>query len=125
MGKLETGGKGEQLATEFLRKHGYRVIERNYHCRIGEVDIIAREGKELVFVEVRTRESVDFGEPEESIDLSKQKRLVKLSYYYIIEHALESIPWRIDVVTVRLSPDAKPEIRLLKNAVSDDRTYRA
>lgn len=125
MGRHETGSNGEKLALKFLEKQGYRVMERNYHCRIGEIDIVAKDGKELVFVEVRTKGSFDFGEPEESVNIPKRKRLVRLSYYYVIEHGLEAVPWRIDLVTVRLRPGTKPEIRLLKNAVGDDNAFES
>ena len=94
-------------------------METNFHCPHGEIDIVAREGDWLVFVEVKTRRSRSFGRPEESITQSKKEKLKRSAEAYIQEH--EGLPkdWRIDVVAVEMGhPDYPPHIRLIRNAVS-------
>ncbi|MFC1917736.1 YraN family protein [Chloroflexota bacterium] len=75
MKRRDTGLLGERLAREFLEKQGYRVIESNYRCADGEIDIVARHGDDLVFVEVRSKRGRGFGTPEESITPAKMKKL--------------------------------------------------
>jgi putative endonuclease len=114
------GDLGERLAAEFLRKRGYVIIERNYRCSVGEIDLVARDGDELVFVEVRTRRGQVLGSPEESVTAAKQRKLIEVAETYRQEH--QSLPesWRIDVVAVQLSPAGKLErIDLIRNAVTE------
>lgn len=107
------------MARKHLEKLGYSILETNFRCREGEIDIVAREGGCLVFVEVKTRRSRTFGTPEESITPLKQERLVQLAEAYLQER--EGLPedWRIDVVTIEMgNPRSPPDIHLIKNAVS-------
>ena len=112
------GDWGERAASEYLEREGYRVIETNYRCQWGEVDLIVRKGGCVVFVEVRTRTGNAFGTPEESLTSRKQERLVATAQTYLQEVGLEDGEWRIDLITVRPGHQAgAPEIRHFANAV--------
>jgi len=97
-----TGAHGEQLAADYLRRQGYEIVARNWRCAKGEVDIIAREGETLVFVEVRTRRGTRLGSPEESITPAKQARLVSVARTYLAETDCAADDWRIDVIAIVL-----------------------
>jgi putative endonuclease len=118
-----TGARGEVLAADYLRRAGYTIIDMNWRCRRGELDIIARDGATLVFVEVRTRSSARLGSPEESVTPAKQRRLAELAATYLLfqENAGEpwTGPWRIDVVALQLGgrPAAMPALNHLINAI--------
>jgi putative endonuclease len=115
------GALGERIAREHIEKLGYRVIETNFRCHEGEIDIIAREGEELVFVEVRTRRGLDFGSPEESITVSKREKLIEVANAYLQSHEGSPSSWRIDVVAVELGPGgAISRVELIQNAVNGD-----
>jgi len=120
MSKRETGLKGEKLACEFLGKNGYDIIERNYRCPEGEIDVIARQKDALVFVEVRTKTSRKFGTPEESITPVKAARLRTLAARY--GQSNKNLPeiWRIDVVAIQMNKDGRASrIEIIENAVSE------
>jgi putative endonuclease len=117
-GRRGVGARGEKLAADFLEKKGYIILQRNYRCREGEIDIIAQQGECLVFVEVRTRKSPGFGTPEESISFSKKEKLVSLTDIYL--QNCESLPpsWRIDVVAVELnSRNTVSRLEHIENAI--------
>jgi putative endonuclease len=101
----EDGRFGEQLAAEQLVARGYRLLERNYRCPLGELDLITEKQGELVFVEVRTKRQPCLFRPEDSISLDKARRLVRLAEYYMATSGRGDGPWRIDVVAVELGPD--------------------
>ena len=103
------GHRGEEIASWFLGEKGYQILSTNYRCRWGEVDIVARDGEELVFVEVRTRHSAEYGSPEESLTAAKVRRLLATSRYYLQQHADAESGWRIDLVCIRLTPDRRLE----------------
>jgi putative endonuclease len=111
----ETGRRGEEIADAYLKKKGYRIRERNYRCPVGEIDIIALDGDEVVFVEVKSRKSDDFGEPEAAVDARKQAKLSRIALNYINEHNLNDRNARFDVVAVSFS-DGADRVRLIKNA---------
>src|SRR5689334_13579858 len=116
MSNLATGNYGEELACKFLKEKGYKILERNYRIRGGEIDIITREEDYLVFVEVKTRYSHDFGLPEESITPWKIKALLKTALFYIQRIHWGDKGYRLDLVTVDFSFDPqKPEIKLIKD----------
>lgn len=116
MPNLQTGNYGETLACDFLKKQGYKVLERNYRIRGGEIDIVCRDGEYLVMVEVKTRYSHDYGLPSESITPFKIKALLKTALFYIQKINWGDKGYRIDLVTVDFSKDPqKPEIELIKN----------
>jgi len=100
MGKAtERGKRGEKQAAAFLREHGYYIIEENYRWQGGEIDLVAREGNYLVFVEVKSRSSEAFGTPEEAITVAKRRRLIRTAQKYLLEHPTE-LEVRFDVVTL-------------------------
>jgi putative endonuclease len=112
------GRLGERLAAEHLQRRGYRISERNYRCRQGEIDLVAEEGGQLIFVEVRTRRGEAYGTPEESVGPAKRRKLLELAQAYLSERGCGDVPWRVDVVGVQLSPGGElREIRLTRNAV--------
>lgn len=104
------GAQKEELAAEFLEKEGLEIVERNFRCRQGEVDIIAYDGDTLCFIEVKYRSSLRFGYPEESVTPKKQQRICRTSLYYIYSHHIQC-NMRYDVVSIL--PD---RIRYIRNA---------
>lgn len=113
--KIITGKKGETIAAAYLKKNGYRIIEKNYRCALGEIDIIAREKDELVFVEVKTRSSIELGYPEQAVGINKQKKMSQLALWYLEEKKLTDFKARFDVVAITMQ-DGPEEIKLIKNA---------
>ena len=96
----EIGKLGENLAVKYLEKQEYKILERNFKCKQGEIDIIAIDKDEIVFIEVKTRTNKKFGVPIEAVDRTKQKHLVKAAKYYIYKRHLENDFIRIDVIEV-------------------------
>ncbi len=120
MKRRDTGIQGEKLAKDFLKKRGYRILETNYRCPEGEIDIIAKHKDSLVFIEVRTKTSLEFGSPEESITLTKKERLRATASRYRQTHNDLPLLWRLDVVAAELNQQGKLlRIELIENAVSD------
>ena len=118
MNRQEVGKLGEKAARKFLKKRGYRIREVGFRCPHGEIDIIAQRKDCLVFVEVRTRSSLDFGTPEESITQAKKKKLISLALTYTSTHQNLPSLWRIDVVAIELDDKGKlKRIELIENAV--------
>ncbi|OGP72689.1 MAG: YraN family protein [Deltaproteobacteria bacterium RBG_16_50_11] len=115
MQEKELGRKGEEVALRFLKKKGYKIIEKNYVCMMGEMDIIAREKDTLVFIEVKTRTSTFFGPPQLAVNSAKQMQLSKVALYFLKEKGLEDIKARFDVVAILLRPE-REEIELIKDA---------
>jgi len=114
----DTGRIGETLAHRYLEASGFVIIEHNWRCPAGEIDIVARDGTDWVFVEVKARRSDRFGTPEDAITPAKQKRLLQCGLLYMAAHALEDANWRIDVVAIMLSRANEAEqIRIYANAV--------
>lgn len=120
MSRRETGILGERLAAEFLRERGYRIIETNYRCPDGEIDIVTQCGDSLVFVEVRSKQSKQFGTPEESITPVKKERMRLTAARYREAHDDLPEQWRIDVVVVELSRGKPTRIELIENAVGEE-----
>jgi len=120
MKKQQSGKLGEQLACSALKKKGYRIIEKNYRCRHGEIDIIARHKDCLVFIEVRTKTGHDFGSPEESITEQKKQRLISTAMDYLNSHPDLPENWRIDFVAVELDPltNKATRIEIIENALN-------
>lgn len=94
-----TGNKGEVLATQYLEKKGYRIEERNFRTRFGEIDIICWDAQTLVFVEVKTKIGHDFGEPEEMVNKRKMSQVKRMGEVYLLNNKLEAA-CRVDVVAV-------------------------
>ena len=115
------GNWGEDIAVTFLEQNGYSIIKRNYRTPYGEIDIIARQKKSVVFIEVRTKTGSGYGSPEESVTSVKKEHMRASALYYLQTHDDMPQEWRIDFVAVELSPDGKPSrIELIENAVSDE-----
>jgi putative endonuclease len=110
------GLHGEELAVGFLLKKGYAVLERNYRCKGGEVDIVASDGKTLVFVEVKTRRTLSYGVPQLSVTLFKQRQIMKASLTWISSHRSHEAPARFDVVAITLQSSGEPFIEHIQNA---------
>jgi len=115
------GREGEDRAARFLTKQGYRILERNYSTRSGEIDLIALHDGAVVFVEVKTRTSDAFGAPELAVTPRKQQRMVKTALAYIKYKKLHQVPCRFDVVAI--STAAEQDVELIQNAFEMDRTY--
>jgi putative endonuclease len=113
--KKELGKRGEELAFRFLKKSGYKILERNYVCKMGEMDIIAQEKDTLVFVEVKTRTSMDFGPPQLAVNPTKQMQLSKVALNFLKEKKREDVKARFDVVAIVLKPTGE-EIELIRDA---------
>ena len=105
MKRRDTGILGEKLAKDFLKKRGYRILETNYRCPEGEIDIVAKHKGSLVFIEVRTKTSLEFGSPEESITPTKRERMRATASHYRQTHNNLPLLWRIDVVAVELNQE--------------------
>jgi len=97
--RLRLGNRGERIAERFLKKKGYRILERQFRTRFGEIDLIAKEGDEIIFVEVKTRSNVLFGYPEESVTEAKLSKIQRVAEFYL--SSLASQPsYRIDVIAI-------------------------
>jgi putative endonuclease len=109
------GRRGEDLAVELLKKKGYKVLERNFKCPLGEMDIIAKEGKTMAFVEVKTRLTSDFGTAKWAIGPRKQRKLSMVALDYLKGHSLLEQPARFDVVAIDLD-QGQEKVELFRNA---------
>jgi putative endonuclease len=117
--RKRTGDAGEKAAARFLISRGYSILDTNFRCRYGEIDIIARHKECLVFVEVRTKKSLAFGTPQESITRSKMDKLILTAQTYMQQHEDMSLNWRIDVIAIVLEGDGTVRsIELLEGAVA-------
>ena len=122
--RKEVGAKGEKLAAKFLKRKGYTIIQRNYRCKLGEIDIIAEQDRTIVFVEVRTKQTERFGPPQYSITSGKRWQISKAALYYIKEKRLVERSCRFDVIAVTFSSGSRrPEIEHIENAFQLSRRY--
>ena len=113
--RKELGDHGEDLAAAALKKQGFKILERNYTTPLGEIDLVALQGKTLVIVEVKTRKSTRFGSPQEAVSAAKQTKLRRLADYYMKDKRLTGSPVRFDVVAILLA-DTGPQIEIISNA---------
>jgi putative endonuclease len=111
----QVGATGEDIAAAFLKKQGYKVLERNYRAPLGEIDLIARHQGALVFIEVKTRRSERFGAGQEAVHSAKQAKLRKLADYYLKQKRLGEVTVRFDVVGI-LWQEGKPRIEVIEGA---------
>ncbi len=116
---ISIGKRGEDEALRVLKRHGYRILERNYRCRYGEVDIIAEDEGAIVFVEVKTRGSGRFGTPQQSVDLRKQRHIISASNTYLSHHGVTDRPVRFDVVGIEIR-DGRYFTEIIKDAFGDE-----
>lgn len=116
--KQVLGASGEEIAVDYLISQGYVVFDRNWRSKTGEIDIVASEKSnsrdELIFVEVKTRSSRDFGDPLEAISATKYSRMYRLAIEWLSENSASREPWRLDVISIVISKADKVEIDHLK-----------
>jgi putative endonuclease len=114
----ELGRRGEDLALEFLQDLGYRLVERNWRATSGEIDLVMREGDEVVFVEVKTRFGEGAGRAEDAVSRSKVRKLLNTCEWYVMQHPdLADLFWRCDLVAITFSRNEKPELAHFVNAI--------
>ncbi len=117
MNKVALGKQGEELAIRLLKSNGYRILGRNVKARFGEIDVVARDGPTLCFIEIKSRTALKFGWPEESVGPQKQWQLGRLASWYLKAHRLGEARVRFDVVSILLQPDGSAaRTRLIKAA---------
>lgn len=115
--RVTLGKSGENYACLELERRGYAILERRYRTRAGEIDVIARDGEMLVFVEVKARRSARFGYPAEAVTASKQRRLVQMASFYILRKGLSNSRCRFDVVAVTFGTgEPRPKVEVFKGA---------
>ena len=102
--RRQLGAIGEDAAVRALRRRGYQIRDRNVRCPMGELDLVAEDDGTLVFLEVKTRSTSDYGSPFEAISPFKQRRLQRLAVYYLATHRLTDRPCRFDAVSVSVDP---------------------
>ncbi len=122
--RINSGKKGEGLAVSYLKKQDYKIIEKNYKTKSGEIDIIANYKGCICFIEVRARNNQAFGLPEETILKKKQLAISKAALAYIKRYKLEDESCRFDVVSIKGVDSPEPEIKLIKNAFDLDSRWR-
>jgi putative endonuclease len=113
--KQKFGQKGEEIAVRHLKKEGYKIIATNYRTKLGEIDIIAQDKDTIVFAEVKTRRSVQFGNPKQAVTIQKQKKISMVALYYLKATGQSTARARFDVVGVISNRD-KPQVEIIKNA---------
>lgn len=116
MNKKSTGKHGEDIAVDYLKKHGYSIIETNFSCKLGEIDIIARDGKTVCFIEVKFRQNDFYGSPFDAVDTRKASKIIKTAQYFCLINGIKDVPLRIDVVGIVSNKD-KADVVLIKNAI--------
>jgi putative endonuclease len=94
------GDAGEDLAIRHLQSLGYRILDRNYRCKVGEIDCVAVKDRTLVFLEVKSRTTAEYGGPLEAVDRRKRRKMTRLARMYALEKSLHDVPQRFDVVAV-------------------------
>ena len=114
--KREIGNIGEEMAVKKLKKLGYKIIARNFSCKMGEIDIIANDGEYLVFVEVRLRSRNSYGTAAETVDKYKQRKIIKTAEVYMMKTNSSFAPSRFDVVAISADDKGKYEIEVIKDA---------
>ena len=120
--KKDLGDTGEKIAEKYLRDKDYKILDKNFrYSKLGELDIIAQRGNDIIFCEVKTRLKTGPSEflPEDNITYEKQKKLIKLSQIYLSKNKLMDNSWQIDILAIEIYRDGSFDIRHLENAVAD------
>lgn len=114
----DIGSLGENIAFNYLNDSGYIILEKNFRCKLGEIDIIAKDGNYIVFVEVKTRSGSIYGSPCESVNFRKQNKIYKIAQLYIMKkHLMKKFNFRFDVIEIILNHrDNNYSIKLIKDA---------
>ncbi len=111
------GSYGEEIAENHIRNLGYEIMSRNFRCNIGEIDIIARDGNYITFIEVKTRYDKKYGYPREAVTKGKQYKIYKVAQFYILKNRIEKLSFRFDVIEVILNKYCNEHtVTLIKNA---------
>ncbi len=116
MGQQELGRRGEDAAAAYLERAGLTVVDRNWRCKSGEVDLVALDGSEIVFVEVKTRKTTATGQPEEAVTPTKQRRYRRIAQAYVQEAGLSDVDARFDVISLLVVADDRALLRHHRNA---------
>lgn len=114
------GARGEDAATKYLKRNGFKILARNIRLSRYEIDIIAREGDTIAFVEVKTRTSDSFAVPEENVDARKRHHIRRAAHIYIAEHGDDETYYRFDIASVLLPEGGRAAVTLYRNAFSDE-----
>ncbi|MGI6046322.1 MAG: YraN family protein [Eggerthellaceae bacterium] len=115
----DLGQRGEEAAVRFLQRRGYEILERNWKCRAGEADIIAKDGTSLVFVEVKTRSNIDYGLPSEAVDDKKRSKYERIAMHFLKNFDEVDIPVRFDVISLVVVAKDRALIRHHINAFAE------
>ena len=115
--RINLGKQGEEIAAAYLQKKGFIIKQKNYRQKVGEIDIIAQEGNVLVFVEVKTRTTLQFGQPYEAITHKKQKQLRRVAEDYLSRNKKLSTIVRFDVISILMNSNTPPTIEHLSNCI--------
>jgi putative endonuclease len=118
--RRQRGDLGERAAEKYLRGAGMGIIARGFRFRGGEIDLIARDGDELVFVEVKTRSSDDFGNPVESVTRGKRRKLIQAASFYLQSRGIPQHPCRFDVISIRLLSGGASRLEHLQDAFQSE-----
>ena len=114
--RLSLGRRGEMIGWNYLRKHGFEILDKNYRCKIGEIDVVAKKQGKIVFVEIKTRQFLGFGRPEEAVHPAKQKKLIRLAAWYLKEKKWDEAACSFHVLAILLKENEEPEIQLIEDA---------
>ena len=114
------GKTGEKLAQKYLQDKGYEIVDTNFYCRFGEIDIIAKLEGEVSFIEVKTRRQIQYGVPAESVTRHKKSHIYKIAEFYTYLYNLYNVPISLDVIEVYLFDEKEPRIEHLKNAIIEN-----
>lgn len=112
----DPGKEGEEIAFGFLKEKGYEILKRNFRFGHGEIDIVAKKEETLVFIEVKTRRSLEFGPPETAVTLPKQKQIIKIAKAYLYINDIHNTECRFDVIAIILPYAGEPQINHIENA---------
>ena len=116
MNRKELGNKGEGVAVDYLKANGFKVIERNFRCRMGEIDVVVKKDGELFFVEVKTRSSDQFGDPLEAITYRKQRQVVKIAKLFLLKYEKKEVRCHFSALGIKLTDSISPSIKFIPDA---------
>lgn len=113
---IKTGKSGEEQGGRYLEKIGYRILERNYRCRLGEIDVIAEKDRKICFIEIKSRRSNRFGAPEEAVHYYKQKKILQVAQWYIKDRKIQDRSFSFDVLSIMWNETGDIQFRLIPDA---------
>lgn len=114
------GREGEKIAQKYLEDNGYEIIEKNFYCRFGEIDIIAKLNDEVIFVEVKTRKQIKYGNAAESVTEYKKNHIYRVAEFYTYVYQLYNVPMSLDVIEVYIFDDKETRVAHIKNAIIEN-----